>query len=211
VAHEHRKKALEVERLAAGAARVVPWRNGRGVTRELALWPRTASLEQLDFVWRISVAPVDAPGPFSRVPRFERILVVTQGAGCELVHGSEAPRARLRRLEPYRFAGDWPTAAELPYGPVADFNVIFDPARVRASVEPLSLGARRLRETLAPGHAFLHVLSGALAARVTGEDEPLELHAGDSLWVRGARGGEELELTGRRPDTEALLVVVQPT
>jgi len=187
----------------------VPWKNGRGVTRELALWPPGTSLERLDFAWRIACAPVDAPGPFSRLPGLERILVLTEGAGCELVHGAHAPRARLRRLEPYRFAGDWPTAAELPYGPVADLNVMFDPARVRASVEPLALGARRLRETLAAGHAFLHLLAGSLGARVTGEEEPFALAAGDSLWVRGARAGEELELAGRGRDAEALLIALE--
>ena len=187
----------------------MPWKNGRGVTRELALWPSGASLERLDFDWRLSAAPVDEPGPFSRLPGYERILVVTEGAGCELVHGADAPRARLRRLEPYRFAGAWATAAELPYGPVADFNVIFAPDRVQASVEPVALGARRLREALGPGHAFLHVLAGALDVRVTGEEEPFELGPGDSLWVRGARSGEELELVGRERGAEALLVTLQ--
>lgn len=187
----------------------MPWRNGRGVTRELALWPLGASLARLDFDWRISCAPVDEPGPFSPVPGLERILVVTQGAGCELVHGEHAPRARLRRLEPYRFSGDWPTAAELPCGPVADFNLMFAPERVRASVEPLALGARRVREALAAGHAFVHVLAGALVARVTGEEEPCALAAGDSLWVRGSSGGEELELLGQERGTEALLASLE--
>jgi uncharacterized protein len=199
----------EVLHLRAQDARIVPWKNGRGVTRELALWPQGTSLERLDFAWRLSAAPVDEPGPFSRLPGYERILVVTEGAGCELVHGADAPRARLRRLEPYRFAGAWATAAELPYGPVADVNVIFAPDRVRASVEPLALGARRLREALGPGHAFLHVLAGRLGARVTGEEEPFELAPGDSLWLRAARGGEELELVGHEHAAEALLVSLQ--
>lgn len=209
MAPEQKKPALEVLHLAAAQARLVPWKNGRGVTRELALWPSGASLARLDFDWRISCAPVDEPGPFSLVPGFERILVVTQGAGCALVHGADAPRAHLRRLEPYRFRGDWSTAAELPYGPVADFNVMFAPGRVRASVEPVALGARRVRESLAPGQAFLHVLAGELAARVTGEEEPCALASGDSLWIRGASGGEELEVCGRARDAEVVLVSLE--
>jgi uncharacterized protein len=200
--------ALEVDHLASADARLVPWKNGRGVTRELALWPRGASLERLDFEWRISAAPVDEPGPFSRVPGVERILVVTEGAGFELAHGEHAPRARVRRLQPYRFAGEWPTVAALPHGPVTDFNVMFAPERVRASVEALTLGTRRVREALRSGQAFVHVPAGALTARVTGEEEPFELGAGDSLWLRGLRGGEELELAGRARDAEALLVTL---
>jgi hypothetical protein len=202
--------ALEVLRLAAADARLVPWKNGRGVTRELALWPRGASLARADFDWRISCAPVDEPGPFSVVPGVERILVVTEGAGCELVHGPAAPRARLRRLVPYRFSGAWPTTAELPHGPISDFNVMFVPERVRASVEVLALGQRRVRETLRAGQTFVHVLVGTATARVTGEEEAIELGPADNLWLRGARGSEELELLGRARDTEALLVSLEP-
>jgi environmental stress-induced protein Ves len=200
---------IEVLHLPRADARLVPWRNGRGFTRELALWPENASLERLDFDWRISAAPVDEPGPFSVVPGVERILVVTEGAGCELVHGEHAPRARLRRLAPYRFSGGWPTSAELPHGPVSDFNVMFAPTRVQASVEALALGARRLRESLRAGHAFAHLVTGAAVARVTGEEEPLELAPGDSLWLRGLAGGEELELAGRARETDVLLVTLE--
>jgi environmental stress-induced protein Ves len=205
-----KRTSLEVELLTATQARIQPWKNGRGVTRELALWPRGATLSRADFDWRISCAPVDEPGPFSSVPGVERILVVTEGAGCELVHGSHAPRARLRRLAPYRFSGDWETTAELPHGPISDFNVMFQPARVRASVEALVLGARRLREALRAGQAFVHVLAGACTARVTGAEEPFALATEDSLWLRGLLGGEELELLGRTADTEVLLVWLEP-
>ena len=64
----------------------------------------------------------------------------------------------------------------------------------------------RAREPLSTPHTFLHVLSGALFARVTGEDEPSDLVAGDSLWVRDPRLGDELDLTGRGEGTAALIV-----
>src|SRR6185503_21054008 len=185
---------LEVVHLRAADARVVPWKNGRGVTRELALWPAGASFERGDFDWRLSAAPVDEAGPFSALPGFERILVVTEGAGLVLSHGAHAPRARLRRLEPYRFAGGWPTTAELTHGPITDFNVMVREGRARAQVEGLALGKRRARESLTAGHTFVHVLEGPCVARATGEEEPFELGPGDSLWLRGLRGGGELDL-----------------
>ncbi|NOT30030.1 MAG: hypothetical protein HOP15_06225, partial [Planctomycetes bacterium] len=118
--------------------------------------------------------------------------------------------ARLRRLEPYRFSGDWPTRATLVAGPVADFNVILRPERARAEVSALALGARRARELLRTTQAFVHVLAGALVARVTGEEEPFELGGGDSLWLRGLAGGEELELAGNARETELLIVALAP-
>ncbi|MSR62727.1 MAG: HutD family protein [Planctomycetes bacterium] len=208
VSFAERKPAREVLQLGAADARVVPWKNGRGTTTELALWPPDARFEHGEFDWRLSLAPVDEPGPFSSFPGVERILTVTQGAGLVLVHGADAPRARLRRLEPYRFSGDWSTSAELPYGPITDFNVLFRPERVRAEVQALALGARRTRETLRTPHAFLHVLAGKLVARATGEEEPFELAAGASLWLRGLAGGEELALEGRTKECELVIVGV---
>jgi environmental stress-induced protein Ves len=151
---------------------------------------------------------VDEAGPFSAFPGVERILVVTEGAGLVLSHGKHAPRARLRRLEPYRFAGDWPTIAELPGGPITDFNVMLRAGRARADVQGLALGLRRSRDSLAAGHAFVHLLVGRCRARVTGEEEPFDLGAGSSLWVRGLRGGEELDLEGRASGCELLVVAL---
>jgi environmental stress-induced protein Ves len=193
--------------LTAADAREVPWRNGRGVTRELARWPPASDGER-EFDWRISAAPVDEPGPFSLFPGVERVLVVTAGAGLVLAHGEAAPRARVRRLEAYRFDGAWETTAELPHGPISDLNVMVRRGRARASVEAFALGERRLRETLPAGHAFVHVLAGRCTARVTGEEEPFELRPLDGLWARGLRGGEELELAGRQAGTELVLVVL---
>jgi len=184
----------------------VPWKNGRGFTDELALWPPEASFERADYDWRISIAAVDRPGPFSPFPGCERILTVTEGEGLLLAHGEHAPRTCVRRLEPHRFSGDWPTTAELLGGPVRDFNVIARRERTRAEVEVLALGARRARESLDAGQAFVHALVGRIQARVTGEEQPLGLDAGSSLWISGLRGGEELDLAGEVRGSLVLLV-----
>jgi environmental stress-induced protein Ves len=191
-------------------ARRVPWKNGRGVTEELAIWPAAASFERNDFDWRISKARVEVDGPFSSFEHHDRILVVTDGDGLVIGHGASAPRARIRRLEPYRFRGDWTTSAELTRGAVADFNVLTRRDAVEASVEALTLGARRTRESFGPGHAFVHVLRGRATARAVGEEEPFELGPADSLWIRDARGEEELDLAGGGPDCTLLVVRLGP-
>lgn len=196
----------QVVQLLPDDARRIPWRNGRGFTDELALAPPGASFERGDFTWRISRATLAEGGPFSSFPGFERVLVIVAGDGLVLAHGDSAPRARLRLGEPYRFSGSWTTTAELIGGAVADFNVIYRPELVRAEVQPLRLGTRRSRESLAGGDAFLHVLTGSLKARVTGEELPYELAAGGSLWGAQLKVGDELELSGTADGTFALLV-----
>jgi environmental stress-induced protein Ves len=196
----------EIQHLRLADARRRPWKNGRGTTVELALWPAGSDFERGTFQWRISRARVEAAGPFSSFPGFERVLLATSGAGLELAHGELAPRARLRALEPYRFSGDWPTSAELLGGPVDDFNVVARRGAWEADVQVLRLGLRRAREAPAAEHALAHLVRGSARGRVSGEDEPYALETGDTLWVRGLGASDELDLAGASEDALVLLV-----
>lgn len=177
--------------------RRMPWKNGRGETHELLLWPPEARFERGDFDWRVSLAGVDSPGPFSAFPGFERLLLVTSGAGLELDHGEQRPRARLRPLEPYRFNGAWPTQAELVQGPVTDFGLMTRQGVCRGSLEVLRLGARRWRLELAgPQHALVYLAQGQARARIARAEEPLELSPGCALHLPASERGFELDLLG---------------
>jgi environmental stress-induced protein Ves len=170
----------EVVHLTSADARRVPWKNGRGVTEELAIWPAGAGFESGAFDWRISKASVTEAGPFSPFPDHERVLVVTGGGDLVLSHGAHAPAARVGRLEPYRFDGGWPTSAALPDGPVRDFNVLARRGRIRADVEVL----RGSGAAVAAGaHAFVHVLVGE--AVIGAGRDTLRLAALESAWLRG--------------------------
>jgi uncharacterized protein len=221
-----------IRRLAAADARRVPWKNGRGVTEELALWPPGASFERGDFDWRIARAAVEEDGPFSPFPGFDRLLIVTAGAGLRLDHGGRAPRARALPLRPHRFSGDWPTSATLLAGPVADLNVLARRGVVRTEAAVLRPGPRSLhvRELLESGHIFVHVLTGAVEARLAGdvpatwardavggaaaggEGGAVRLSEGESLWIGAAPadGGAarllQLELGGTADEGDVLLL-----
>ena len=67
-------------RSAANAA-PQPWRNGGGVTRELLCLPAGSGN---DWTLRISVADIDADGPFSPFPGVTRWFAVLDGAGVRL-------------------------------------------------------------------------------------------------------------------------------
>lgn len=199
-----------VSHLGADDARRLPWKNGRGVTDELALWPAHAAFERGDFEWRISKARVDDAGPFSPFPGFDRILVVTHGEGLVLAHADGGARVKLRKLEPYAFSGDDATSAELVRGGVADFNVLTRRDAARANIEILPLGQRRARENIGPGHAFAHVLAGECTVRVSGEEEPLPVASGESVWVSECGGADELDFAGHSRDCVVLLVHIEP-
>ncbi|MFF2246340.1 HutD family protein [Arthrobacter sp. NPDC058130] len=97
-----------------------PWRNGGGVTRELARHPRTSQDNAWD--WRVSIAEVSRAGPFSVFAGMDRVLTVIDGELLLLsVDGAEHP---LEKYRPFRFSGDADSAGALPTGDIRDLNVI---------------------------------------------------------------------------------------
>lgn len=104
-----------------------PWKNGAGITHEIARKEDAAGL-----LWRLSIAEVGSDGPFSAFPGLARILTVIEGAGLYL----DTAEGRLDALPftPVGFAGDIAVHCRLIDGPVRDFNLIHDPARIRARV-----------------------------------------------------------------------------
>lgn len=99
----------------------MPWKNGGGVTREVAIWPPTAALNAFD--WRISIADVAQGGPFSTFPGVDRVLTVIEGSGLELAVEGLAP-IKLDAAVPFAFPGDVACAATLHQGPIRDLNLM---------------------------------------------------------------------------------------
>lgn len=108
----------------------VPWKNGGGVTREVA-----RAENESGWLWRLSVADMGADGPFSHFAGMTRILTVIEGAGIDLVtpEGVLAARPDL----PISFSGEMPVEGRLCAGPIRDLNVIYDAGAVTAEVTPV--------------------------------------------------------------------------
>jgi environmental stress-induced protein Ves len=141
------------EIMRAGDRPATPWRNGGGVTREVATDGASP------FRWRVSLADVAADGPFSPFPGYRRIITVVRGAGMRLVVDG-APTV-VPRYRPFAFPGDAVTTCELLDGPVMDLNAIsVDEASVRvvAMSAPLAV----------PLGALVVVLEGTASVRATG-------------------------------------------
>jgi hypothetical protein len=127
-----------------------PWRNGGGLTRELASSPGDGAWR-----WRMSVAEVTASGPFSRFDGITRWFAVLKGAGVALTvrtpsdsDDAGACEHRLTATEPpFCFDGGASTHCELLDGPTQDFNLM---------VTDGCLPARMVRV-----QGDLHVLAGA--------------------------------------------------
>ena len=104
-----------------------PWRNGGGVTRELASHSASKSSAESPgpdggWDWRVSIADVSKAGDFSAFLGMDRVLTVVEGELLLLsVDGAEHP---LEKYRPFRFSGDAAAAGALPTGDIRDLNVI---------------------------------------------------------------------------------------
>lgn len=108
----------------------LPWKNGGGVTREVAIWPPDASFENFD--WRVSVAEVRNAGPFSCFENIDRTLSILAG---RIVLTFEDRTVQLDTSSaPYAFAGDVACSGAPVGGPVTDLNVMTRRGRSAARV-----------------------------------------------------------------------------
>lgn len=108
----------------------MPWKNGGGVTRELARVPSAG-----EFDWRLSVADVATDGPFSAFEGIDRILVLLSGAGMDLHFVDDRHVERLRPVRDVKsFPGEASVHATLVDGPTTDLNLMWRRERWDAGV-----------------------------------------------------------------------------
>ena len=116
----------------------IPWQNGRGVTRQIAVSPAGAGYATLD--WQVSRPAIDRDTPFSRLAGLDRQLVLVSGNGLILRLRSATDHVDFERridrpLEPFAFRGDWDVDCRLVDGPVEVLNVMTRRGRAAAGVE----------------------------------------------------------------------------
>ncbi|WP_421994651.1 HutD family protein [Reyranella sp.] len=163
-----------------------PWRNGGGVTVDIALDGD---------VWRFGRTPITAAGPFSDYAGFERLQVLVAGRGLVL----ETPQGDIDVRQPFRpvrFAGETPIVSRLEAGPVEVVNLIGDRSRVRLDLgvleagekQPLGAGIHIAYCPAGPASLDLrggvHALAAGHALRI--EDEVCDLACREGLIVLGS-------------------------
>lgn len=101
----------------------VPWKNGGGNTQELVCWPLGAGMD--DFEWRVSVATIATPGPFSAFAGIDRQIMLLQGDGV-LLQGESGrwEHALDQPWQPFAFSGDEPVDCRMLGGTSTDFNLM---------------------------------------------------------------------------------------
>lgn len=164
--------------LRATAYRTMPWKNGGGETIEMAVSPAGASFDTFD--WRLSMAHVGAPGPFSLFPGTDRTLSVIEGRGLTL----KLPDRDVtldRKSAPFAFSGDVTVDSTLVDGAIDDLNVMTRRSRCHHRVQRRHLVAST-KLALSSEIAILIALRGSV--ELVGGSQAVTLDSKDALVLK---------------------------
>lgn len=156
--------------LRAADRRPQRWKNGGGITSEVAAFPSGAGIE--DFDWRISIAEVAEAGPFSRFEGVDRVLTVIEGELALAFGDRPDPVLLTCASPPFAFAGDVPVSGAPLGGTVRDLNVMARRGKVAAIAERIVLRPGQRQRLDLPEHCVLVAL-GSVAVRIREEDHHL--------------------------------------
>jgi environmental stress-induced protein Ves len=156
--------------------RRTPWKNGGGVTTDIA--------EQGDR-WRFGRTPITVPGAFSDYSGFDRVQVLVAGRGLVL----ETPDGEIdvrTPFKPVRFKGETPITSRLEAGPVEVVNLIGKRAAVAVDIAVLTAGQS---VAIAKGTHLAYAATGAakLDSHDLAADHCLRIEGGPAMLacVRG--------------------------
>jgi uncharacterized protein len=129
--------------------KATPWKNGGGITHEAIRVPESGD----PFRWRVSVAHIEASGPFSEFAEHNRKMVLLKGAGIELQFADGVHKSLRRVGELVEFDGAVATHCELLGGPCVDLNLMVAKsdsavAKVERFIESIAVRASRNETTL---------------------------------------------------------------
>jgi len=169
-----------------------PWKNGGGLTREIAIVPEGASLAEGDFLWRFSSARIEQPGPFSLFPGFDRLLVLL--GGKELVLTSKDEMVALKAGEFFQFTGEEAYSAAVPKGPVDDLGLIYRRGDVRAQLLTLDFSKAPRSFSLRAKTNLFFAAKGNFTFNTYPGDLSFGMKEGDAFVVNEVAGAERLLL-----------------
>jgi len=191
--------APTVRHLRRAEYSAMPWRNGGGVTFEIA----KSAVSGTEFDWRLSLALIESNGPFSSFTGYQRAIALVAGDGC-LLHGIESQAVALRQPGDLRlFSGAAAVTCELLGGTTCDFNLMVREPGAVDSARHLTVNDT-LSESLEPQrHHVLFCLAGNLDCADAAGQPIAHLGPHDTLlippstlsaWRAQATGGQPAQL-----------------
>jgi environmental stress-induced protein Ves len=161
--------------LRASEHKTMPWKNGLGVTHEVALEPSTVDGAQ--FLWRVSLATIKGSGPFSVFPGIDRSIVALKGNAVQLIVDGN-PSTKLVALgTPFSFLGEAIVEAVNDGGETTDLNIMTLRDHATHVMKRLDLATVKT----VTGKHDVSIIVFTERAQCVIEDRPLQAGAFDAL------------------------------
>ena len=172
--------AERVRLLRAAGRMQVPWRNGGGVTAEIAA--------EAGGGWRVSVATIDRPGPFSPHPGMRRSLAVVAGGPVHLTVAGEWSETLDGACAPFGFDGEEAVTAAFD-GPARVINTMTERTRFTHGMHRLAPGRIAAEEDVlmlvgTSNYAWTGGLLGQLDALLLDPGEAVTIAHGAGVAIR---------------------------
>lgn len=174
--------------IAKAAFREQPWKNGGGLTYEIAADDFTPPS------WRVSIARISRGGPFSDYLGYDRTILALDGARVTLEVNRKS--IDLEPHVPFQFPGEAMVLARVS-GIARDLNVITARDEWVHDVEIVDKRTRFVLEE--EEFAIVYAIAGS----VNVENERCE--SGDAMWI------SECESFGVEPEPDATICVIRIT
>lgn len=168
---------MAIRHLPAQTRTARPWRNGGGVTCDVAVFPDGSGDD--DFLWRASIATISCAGPFSVWPGVDRSLLVLNGR-LALAIESQGEMMLDESTAALSFAGEEQVAARPLDGACRVFNLMIRRGQTRIG---FMHGL-----TASPVTADQTLLLAAQATMIRVGDQSLHLNMADALMLEPACG-----------------------
>lgn len=189
--------------------RTMPWRNGRGSTREIAREPASGE----EFAWRLSLADIAKDGGFSAYPGYRRAIVLVAGKSLRLRFDRHGNCSLHRARRGARFEGEWKTHCAVPEGPCTDLSLIVrtgsaaGPTSIVRAPMVLHLTATRRMILARDLYGALFVLDGSVAVTDSTAARSRTVRSQDTLLL--SPGPERILTLQSRGRVPAQLVILR--
>ncbi|CAF1649323.1 unnamed protein product [Rotaria magnacalcarata] len=194
--------------LRANQHKQMAWKNGGGVTSEIA---RAPDNEQEDFDWRLSIAQVKSPGgAFSVFPGIDRTLCVV--SPNELYLTVESSSGNIIHLNqnslPYSFAGESSITCQIQSETLTDFNVMTRRTKFRHDVERIKMELKQEKKinALANDEEIMFIIVGQ--GQVVTNDG-IQMAIGDALQI-DQQHSSDIKISAQTENTQLYIVRLNP-
>lgn len=125
---------IELEHIKFSDCKSMPWKNGKGTTKQIKIFPENSSIQNNNFLWRLSSAEVCESGPFSIFKDYQRLLTVLEGKGLTLSfeNNKNNPFAHIDAAKFVEFDGSKHIFCQLIGEKVLDLNLIYHRKHIKA-------------------------------------------------------------------------------